>query len=430
MQRIREWRTPRTFNDVKRFLGLVQYIAHFMPDVSAFTGPLHGMTKNGHVFEWRPIHQKCLDSIKALACKTLILKPIDPSKDEPIWVICDASTSGVGAVYGQGPDWQTCRPAGFMSKKFTTAQHSYRVFKMEMIAILEALLKWEDKLLGQKVQVVTDHQALQFFKSQRRLSNRQTRWMEFLERFDFEVTYVEGELNKVTDCLSRYYAADNWDETHAIENYVNADSRLDPQGESLPFVRTDELRAMRTKSRKQRLPEVVEDRVVEAEGMTPEKEDNPQFATVDDPTWGESTTNGPPLQPRIEAILDFKKKVRNGYELDTTLAKVMAAPNEHKLYQVRDGLLWTNNRQGISVLCVPRIKVDKRRLTKIILEQAHTALGHMGTQKTNEYIRWWYWWPTIGCDVERYCNSCGTCQTTKSSMQKPTGLLHSMPIPT
>lgn len=35
-----------------------------------------------------------------------------------------------------------------MSKKFTLAQHSYRVFEMEMIAILEALLKWEDKLLG------------------------------------------------------------------------------------------------------------------------------------------------------------------------------------------------------------------------------------------------------------------------------------------
>lgn len=72
------------FNDIERFLRLMQYIAHFMLDVSAYTGPLHGMTKNGHVFEWRFLHQKCLDSIKALACKRPILKPIDPSKDEPI----------------------------------------------------------------------------------------------------------------------------------------------------------------------------------------------------------------------------------------------------------------------------------------------------------------------------------------------------------
>ena len=146
-----------------------------MPDLSAYTRPLHDMVHNRHAFEWRPIHQKCFESIKALACKTPILKPVDPSLDESIWVVCDASTSGVRAVYGQGPEWQKCYLAGFMSKKFTTAQHSYHVFEMEMIVILEALLKWEDKLLGRRIHVVMDHQALKFFKSQKRLSNQQTR---------------------------------------------------------------------------------------------------------------------------------------------------------------------------------------------------------------------------------------------------------------
>ena len=41
---------------------------------------------------------------------------------------------------------------------------NYRVFEMETIAILEALLKWEDKLLGQRINVVTNHKALEFFK--------------------------------------------------------------------------------------------------------------------------------------------------------------------------------------------------------------------------------------------------------------------------
>ena len=56
--------------------------------------------------------------------------------------------SGIGTMYGQDNEWQTCQPAGFMSKKFTLAQINYRVFEMETIAIPEALLKWEDKLLG------------------------------------------------------------------------------------------------------------------------------------------------------------------------------------------------------------------------------------------------------------------------------------------
>jgi hypothetical protein len=36
---------------------------------------------------------------------------------------------------------------------------------METIAILEALLKWEDKLLGNQVNIVTNHRALEFFKT-------------------------------------------------------------------------------------------------------------------------------------------------------------------------------------------------------------------------------------------------------------------------
>jgi hypothetical protein len=67
-----------------------------------------------------------------------------------------------------------------MSKKFMAAQHNYCVFEMETIAILEALLKWKDKLIGNKIHVVTDYHALEFFKMQRKLSNCQMRWMEYL----------------------------------------------------------------------------------------------------------------------------------------------------------------------------------------------------------------------------------------------------------
>ena len=111
-------------------------------------------------------------------------------------------------MYGQGPSWQKCRPAGFMSKKFTTAQQNYAVHELETLAILEALIKWEDKLIGYKIHVITDHKALEFFKTQSTLTARQRRWMDYMSKFDFDITYVKGELNKVADCLSRYYESD------------------------------------------------------------------------------------------------------------------------------------------------------------------------------------------------------------------------------
>ena len=73
--------------------------------------------------------------------------------------------------------------------------------KLKTLAILEFLQKWEDKLVGYKIHVITDHKALEFFKTQNRLTNQQRRWMDYLSRFNFDITYTKGELNKIADCL-------------------------------------------------------------------------------------------------------------------------------------------------------------------------------------------------------------------------------------
>jgi len=47
MAKIRDWHTPCNYHEVQRFLGLVQYLAHFLPDISAYTGLISAMEKNG-----------------------------------------------------------------------------------------------------------------------------------------------------------------------------------------------------------------------------------------------------------------------------------------------------------------------------------------------------------------------------------------------
>src|SRR6202040_1549936 len=131
MDKMHNWRMPTGVNEVQRFLGLVQYIGQFMPDLSVYTGPLASLCSKMRTFHWRPLHDKCMEMIKALACKTPILRPIDAASHKPIWLVCDASVSGMGAMYGQGETWETCRPAGFMSKRFSPAQFSYKTWDWE-----------------------------------------------------------------------------------------------------------------------------------------------------------------------------------------------------------------------------------------------------------------------------------------------------------
>jgi hypothetical protein len=125
MAKVHEWSMPHMYNDILRLLGLVQYLALYMPDITAYSMPLSGCVKNNQPFEWTLLLDRCFESIKHLAVRAPILKPINPLHPDIIWVITNRSNVSVGAVYSQGPHWLTCWPAGFLSKKFSAAQHNY-----------------------------------------------------------------------------------------------------------------------------------------------------------------------------------------------------------------------------------------------------------------------------------------------------------------
>ena len=100
---------------------------------------------------------------------------------------------------------QTCA-LPILSKKFSSAQHSYRTYEQETLAILEGLLRWEDKLLGCEIIIITNHWMLEFFNTQHAMLLCQIRWYEYLSRFSYTIQYIEGIKNVIADALSCMYA--------------------------------------------------------------------------------------------------------------------------------------------------------------------------------------------------------------------------------
>ena len=115
-------------------------------------------------------------------------------------------------------------------------------------------------MLCSHINVVTDHKALEFFQTQHHLSARQTQWMEYLSRFNFDIRYVKGKLNKVADALSSYYQFDSWDNAPLVQHYVFADVRLDLEHKDLPLDRCLEIknRVIKTRSAKSQAKQVGE----------------------------------------------------------------------------------------------------------------------------------------------------------------------------
>ncbi|KAI0044711.1 hypothetical protein FA95DRAFT_1496635, partial [Auriscalpium vulgare] len=101
---------------------------------------------------------------------------------------------------------------------------------------------------------------------------------------------------------------------------------------------------------------------------------------------------GLPLRPVVEREGTFIPAVQRGYAADPTFKKILAAPEAHDRFTLHGELITTRNRAGDDVLCVPATLHGKRRLTEIVIDLAHSMLGHFGPQKTADYIRRFYWW--------------------------------------
>ena len=60
---------PKPATQLQTFLRLVTYLSPFIPSLSSFTTPLHGLLKKGTKFFWNNSCQEVFDKVKSLICK-------------------------------------------------------------------------------------------------------------------------------------------------------------------------------------------------------------------------------------------------------------------------------------------------------------------------------------------------------------------------
>ena len=88
--------TPKEKKDLQRFLGMVQYLAKFIPHLSEIASPLRVLLKEQSEWCWSEQHQRSYDEVKKACAEQPVLRYYDVLKDVTLSV--DASMSGLGAV--------------------------------------------------------------------------------------------------------------------------------------------------------------------------------------------------------------------------------------------------------------------------------------------------------------------------------------------
>lgn len=111
---------------------------------------LYDLCKADTEFAWTDAHEQCFKKSKQLMLSNVRLVHYDPKL--PLYITCDASGYGVGAVLSHGDD----KPIVFASSTLSNAEKKYSNLERENIAIVFALKKFYKYIFGREVIIITD----------------------------------------------------------------------------------------------------------------------------------------------------------------------------------------------------------------------------------------------------------------------------------
>ncbi|ETO06177.1 RETRotransposon-like family member, partial [Reticulomyxa filosa] len=157
VEKILKINKPCNKKQLEQLLGLVQWIARFIPNCK-WTAELSKLRKKNTKWKWDSTHEDAFTQLKKAIKNTQLLR--HPKQSDPFIVHCDASDVAVGAALLQIHD-VVLVPIEFISKKFDKHQLNWHTSEKELYSVIYALQKWRHYLLLRKFTVYTDHKNLE-----------------------------------------------------------------------------------------------------------------------------------------------------------------------------------------------------------------------------------------------------------------------------
>ena len=181
---VRSMPVPGSKEDVRRFLGFVQYLSKFIPNMSTVDAPLRDVMKGNVDFYWNKQQQRSFDELKELCCNTPVLAYYDVTND--VTIQCDASSYGLGGVL-----LHDGRPIAYTSRALTPTEKRYAQLEKEMLAIVHSCKKFHYYIIGKPTTIESDHKPHQAICAKPLLSApmRLQAMLLRLQPYDLNVTY-------------------------------------------------------------------------------------------------------------------------------------------------------------------------------------------------------------------------------------------------
>ena len=149
---------PENTQQVRSFLGLINYYHKFLPNLATVLSPLNKLLQHERKWKWTKECEEAFTKLKELITSDMVLTHYDP--ELPLRLACDASPVGIGAVLSHIMDDGTERPIAYASRTLNKAERNCSQIDKEALALVWGVKKFHLYLFGKHFTLVNDHEPL------------------------------------------------------------------------------------------------------------------------------------------------------------------------------------------------------------------------------------------------------------------------------
>ncbi len=354
---IAEFETPKDRSQLRSFMGMVNHLAKFVPELSEKATSLNELLSTKVEFVWGPAQESAFKELKEEIQSERVLVHYDPLLETI--VSADASSYGLGGVLLQKQKDGSIRPVAFASRSLTiTERHGYAQIEKEALATTWCCQKFREYLVGIEFHIETDHKPLVPLLTTKAIDELPPRIQKFrmkLLEFKYSVSHVPGKNLVIADALSRaplVYDPEEEISVNEVSAYVAAVTQGMPASEA-------------------RLEEIQHN--IEQDSL-------------------------------CQRLIEFSL---NGWPDKTSLnGEIRKYWPERSEITVQNGFLMKGSR-----LIIPQ------NMREDILTKVHE--GHLGITKTRNMVQQSIWWPGLSTEVEELCASCEVCAKHQKDQAEP-----------
>ncbi len=204
MQAVIDWSTLNNLIQMQFFIDFCNFYRRFIKNFSKIVRSMIWLTQKKIIFEWNEVCQTAFNHMKRCMTETSILRHFDQTCD---FILEINSFNYVNdEVLSQYDNEDVLHSIVFYSKNMSSAECNYEIYNKKLLIIIWAFEHWwlELKLIDISIKMFIDHQAFISLMKDKKLSQRQMRWVQKLADFNFKIMYQSDKQNIKIDALTHW----------------------------------------------------------------------------------------------------------------------------------------------------------------------------------------------------------------------------------